>query len=111
MLGLMNYSAASLDRFRGSGVKSAASVLHHNRLVSGLKLHLNSEGSSPTDDLLVAVGSASATITETRYGIFDDTERQELDFHLRGLQTLINLRGGWSYLVSQGSALSWFLCW
>jgi hypothetical protein len=111
MLAMQNYSAASLDRSRRNGVASPVSLLWRSRLMPALKAHLDSEASSPSDQLLLAVGGASAAITETRYGISNATENQELDAHLHGLSTMIILRGGWLIMASQGSTLSWFLYW
>jgi hypothetical protein len=111
MLGMMNYSAASIDRFHQRPVNSPTTNFYRSKLMSRLKARIAS-GDDPTgEDVLIAVGGASAAITEVRYGIYTAADLSELQSHLRGLYALLQVYGGWPAVFSRGGTAAWFLSW
>jgi hypothetical protein len=111
MLGMLNYSATSLDRFHQRPTNSPTTTYYRSRLMSRLNARIASGEDQIGDDVLIAVGGASAAITEVRYGIYTDADSAELQSHLRGLYSLVQLLGGWSAAMSRGGTAAWFLNW
>ena len=112
LLGMLNYSAASRDRLNQVRGRSPATLRYRSELFKNVNAVITACDPTAIDKVMVTIGGAIASINENRYGIITVEENRELQIHLSGLYTLIELRGGWRAVADRAPpVLQWFLYW